>query len=269
MAGTAKPAASAPTLDEVRQRIDAIDADLLRLLDERAGLARAVAAAKAAAGDAGKFGLRPGREAQIVRKLVSAPRAAATPSLVVRVWRELMAESLALQGPFQVSVWGGKDPARTAELARLRFGAAPPIRYVDKPEEAIADAKVVGGVAVLALPRDSSWWGRLLAEPRLKVFAALPCLAAWGPMGALAVAEVDVEPTGGDVTFWVTDAPGSAAAIEEALGRDGVAAELLRESGGLKLFSLAGYYQPNDERLARAPGRLTGVIGAAPGPLDV
>lgn len=271
MAGKPAPKAggTTPSLDEVRARIDAIDADLLRLLDERASLARAVAAAKAAAGDAGKFGLRPGREAQIVRKLVSSPRAAATPSLVVRVWRELMAESLALQGPFRLSVWGGKDPGRTAELARLRFGAAPSMRQMAKAEDAIADARQVGGVAVLALSRDSHWWGRLLAEPRLKVFAALPCLAAWGPMGALAVAEVEVEPTGDDVTFWVTDAAGSAAAIEEALGRDGVAAELIADSGGLKLFSLAGFYQAGDERLARAPGRLSGVIGAAPGPLDV
>lgn len=265
----AKSGASAPSLDAVRQRIDAIDADLLRLLDERAELAHAVAAAKAAAGDAGKFGLRPGREAQIVRKLLASPRNAATASLVVRVWRELMAESLALQGPFALSVWGGKDPGRTSELARLRFGAAPPLRQVEKPEAALAEAKQAGGVAVLALARDNAWWGRLLAEPRLKVFAALPCLAAWGPMGALAIAEVEVEPTGDDVTFWVTDAAGSAASIEDALSRDGVAATLLVESGGLKLFTLAGYYQPEDERLARAPGRLTGVIGAAPGPLDV
>jgi len=269
----AKPAPTAappaPSLDAVRARIDAIDADLLRLLDERAQLAHAVAAAKAAAGDAGKFGLRPGREAQIVRKLLASPRSAASASLVVRVWRELMAESLALQGPFRLAVWGGKDPGRTSELARLRFGAAPPLREVARAEDALAEAKVVGGVGVLALSRDSAWWGRLLAEPRLKVFAALPCLAAWGPMGALAIAEVEVEPTGNDMTFWVTDAPGSAAAIEEALGRDGVAASLLAESGGLKLFTLAGYYQAHDERLARAPGRLSGVIGAAPGPLDV
>jgi hypothetical protein len=108
-----------------------------------------------------------------------------------------------------------------------------------------------------------------LAEPKLKVFAALPCLAAWGPLSALAVAEVDVEPTGDDRTFWVTDATQSLAAIEEALSRDGVAATPLIEAGGLKLFMLSGFYQANDPRLARAPGRLSGVIGAAPAPLDV
>ncbi|HVI31309.1 chorismate mutase [Phenylobacterium sp.] len=258
-----------PTLDEVRARIDVIDAELLKLLDERAGLARVVAAAKAAAGEAGRFGLKPGREAQLLRRLLAKPRQGASAALVVRVWREMIGESLKLQGPFHLAVWGGKDPARAVELARLRFGAAPPLRQVARPEEALAAAKTPGGVAIAALTPDSAWWGRLLAEPKLRVFAALPCVSAWGPLSALAVGEVEVEPTGGDVTFWVTDAPQSAGAVEETLSRDGAAATLVAEAGGLKLFSLAGFYQADDPRLARAPGRLSGVIGAAPAPLDV
>lgn len=258
-----------PTLDEVRARIDVIDGELLKLLDERAGLARVVAAAKAAAGEAGRFGLKPGREAQLLRRLLAQPRKGASAALVVRVWREMIGESLKLQGPFHLAVWGGRDPARAVELARLRFGAAPPLRQVAKPEDALAAAKTPGGVAIAALTADSAWWGRLLAEPKLRVFAALPCLAAWGPLSALAVGEVDVEPTGADVTFWVTDATQPAAAVEDALSRDGAAATLVAEAGGLKLFSLAGFYQAEDPRLARAPGRLSGVIGAAPAPLDV
>ncbi|WP_374575935.1 chorismate mutase [Phenylobacterium sp.] len=259
----------APSLDEVRKRIDAVDTALLALIEERAGLARQVAAAKAAAGDVGKFGLRPGREAQLLRRLVGEGRDAATTALVVKVWRELIADSLSRQGPFHVSVFGGRDPIRAVDGARLRFGVAPPLRMVAKPEEALAAARTLGGVAVMSLSSETPWWGRLLAEPKLKVFAALPCLAAWGPMNALAVAEVDVEPTGADNTYWVTDAATPAGAVVEALARDGAAAELVADAGGLKLFSLAGFYQDHDERLARAPGRLSGVIGAAPAPLDV
>jgi len=260
---------TAPSLDALRARIDAIDGELLRLLDERAALPKAVAKAKAAAGDAGGFGLRPGRETEIVRRLLDMPREHATPTLIVRVLRELMGHSLAAQGPFELSVWGGRDPARAVDLTRMRFGGGPGLRVVEKPEDAIAGARNLGGVGVLALTPDSAWWGRLLAQPRLKVFAALPCLAAWGPMAALAVAEVQVEPTGADSTFWVTDAAGSAATIEAQLGHDGVAATQLIETGGLKLFALAGFYQPDDARLARAPGTLSGVIGAAPSPFDV
>ena len=263
------PQTQPPSLDDVRARIDAIDADLLRLIVERASLAKDVAAAKAAAGDAGKFGLRPGRETALLRKLLAGPRNGARPGLIVRIWRELIGDSLATQGPFHIAVWGGRDPGRTVDVARLRFGVAPSLRQVARPEDAIAEARQLGGVGVCALTPDSAWWGRLLAEPKLKVFAALPCLAAWGPLAALAVAEVEVEPTGSDNTFWVTDAPGAAKTIEDTLSRDGVAATLLVEAGGLKLFLLAGYYQPDDPRLARAPGKLSGVIGAAPGPLDV
>ena len=78
-----------------------------------------------------------------------------------------------------------------------------------------------------------------------------------------------VEPSGGDETFWVTDAGGHADTVIEALSRQEVAARLVCEAGGLRLFALAGFYQRDDARLARAPGRLSGVIGAAPGPFDV
>lgn len=258
-----------PSLETVRARIDAIDEDLLALLDERAALASAVAEAKRAEGRGDQFGLRPEREAAIVRRLLARPRRAATPALVLRLWRELMAESLRLQGPFNLSVWGGRDPARATELARLRFGAAPSLRLTTRPEEAIAAARELGGVGVALLEPGANWWGRLLAEPRVKVFAALPCLTTWGPKGALAFADVEIGPTGQDETYWVTDAPGGAAAIEEALGRLGLAGQALAEGAGLRLFALAGYVQREDERLARAPGRLSGVIGASPLAFDL
>lgn len=265
----ATKAAPPPSLEAVRQRIDALDTELLRLVDERAALARVVAEAKRAAGDGDRFGLRPGREAAILRRLIASEREAASPALIVRIWRELIGDSLASQGPFHLSVWGGRDPGRAVELARYRFGAAPPLVQLGKAEDALAGARTQGGVAVCMLTPDSAWWGRLLAEPKLKVFAALPCLGAWGPLSALAVAALEVEPTGDDVTFWVTDADAAPASVVEALSRDGVAADLLTEAGGLKLFGLAGFYQADDARLARAPGQLTGVIGAAPSPLDV
>jgi chorismate mutase len=264
-----KDAPSAPlTLDAVRARIDAVDAELLRLVGERASLARAVAEAKRAAGDGGKFGLRPAREAQIVRKILAARDPAASDALVVRIWREIMADSLSQQGPFHLSVWGGKLESRAVELTRLRFGAAPKLALAAKPEDALAAARTPGGVAVLALTTDSSWWGRLLAEPTLKVFATLPCLTVWGPTSAVAVAEVEIAPTGADQTLWVTDATDIGKTVE-ALSRDGVAAAPLVQHGGLTLYALAGYYQHHDARLLRAPGQLNGVIGAAPEPFDL
>lgn len=257
-------------LEDVRARIDTIDAELIKLVDERAALARRVGEIKREAGEAtGRLAIRPAREAQLIRALLKAERQAARPEMVVRLWRELIGESLRMQGPFHLTVWGGRDPARILELARLRFGGAPELTVVKDPETALAGARQPGGVAVLALEPGERWWGRLLAEPGLKVFASLPCLSSWGWQSALAVGGVETEPSGLDETYWVTDAPGPASAVEAALEKEGVASRLIMEAGGLKLFGLPGYFQAEDERLARAPGRLTGVIGAAPAPFDL
>jgi chorismate mutase len=265
------PTGQPPSLNAVRARIDEIDAELLRLVDERASMPAKVAAAKAAeAGDvAGGFGLRPAREAQLIRKLLAAPHPSSSSTLIVRIWRELIADSLAKQGAFRLTAWGGHDPARVAELARLRFGSAPSLTMMAKPEDALKAAKTEGVVAILPLDGAVAWWGRLLAEPMLKVFAALPCLNAWGAPAALAVAAIELEPSGGDQTFWLTDAAQSASKITAALAGSGLAGERLIEAGGLKLFSLAGYVQAEDPRLIDAPGRLKGVIGAAPSPFDL
>src|SRR6185369_68698 len=99
---------AAPSLEAVRQRIDALDTELLRLVDERAAVGRVVAAATAAAGEGDRFGLRPAREAAILRRLIAAEREAASPALIVRIWRELIGDSLSVQGPFHLTVWGGK-----------------------------------------------------------------------------------------------------------------------------------------------------------------
>ncbi len=258
-------------LEAVRARIDAVDTELLRLIDERAALARAVGEIKRTSGApaSARLPIRPAREAQLLRRLIASPREAAGPEVVVRVWRELIAESVRIQNPIQLTVWGGRNAARLIELARLRFGGAPRIALTDQPEAALAAAKLPGQVAVLALDGGSRWWGRLLAEPTLSVFASMPCLTGWGAQAALAVGAVEVEPSGLDETYWVTDAAESAGAVEAALQREGVAARLIQEVGGLKLFGLPGYFQRDDARLARAPGRLAGVIGAAPAPFDL
>jgi chorismate mutase len=263
-----KPSPETVSLDDVRSRIDAIDDQILRLVAERAGLASAVAQAKRAAGEH-SFGLRPAREAQIVRRLIAGKDAAVAPEMVIALWRQIMADSLSRQGPFHISLWGGRNTVRTVELARIRFGASVTVRGAARPEDALAAARTDGGVAVLALASDVAWWAKLLAEPGLNVFAALPCLRRWGPHTALAVAKIEVEPSGGDETFWVTDATQQPAVLVEHLGNIGFAAELIADVGGVKLFSLAGFVQRDDERLSLAPGRLKGVIGAASLPFDV
>lgn len=120
-----------------------------------------------------------------------------------------------------------------------------------------------GSRAMLDLTSDRPWWGRLLARPELKIVAALPDDGRARPQAFLVSRETS-GPTGGDRTFWVTDSGWSETKIVEALGEAGLIADPLAAAGGLKLFVLTGYVQAEDGRLSNAPGRLTGVIGAAP-----
>jgi len=254
--------AKSPSLDAVRARIDAVDAELLRLVDERAALAHDVAEAKRAAGE-NRFGLRPAREAALLRNLLSRPGRVASPQLTVRLWREFISDSLAQQGPFHLIVCGGD--ARTVEVARMRFGAAPALVRVETMPEAMDAAKSRGGVVVFPLGGDVAWWIAVLRDPALSVFASLPCLRSLGPEAALAVADVPVEATGDDETYWVSDAPDAQAALDAA----GFNARLIAAAEGSRLFALEGFVQRDDARLAKLPGQVKGVLGAAPTPFDL
>lgn len=178
---------------------------------------------------------------------LSAPEIAAARAILGRVD--------AAQGPPLV-VWG---PASQV-LAADRFGLV--ARLAAQPEAALAAVRN-GGRALMDLTPNSAWWGRLLAEPDLRVVAALPDHGAGHPR-ALMVRRAPPGPTGADRTFWATDSALPDAMIVEALSASGLAATPLIAAGGLKLFVLAGYVQAEDGRLEGAPGSLSGVIGAAP-----
>lgn len=261
-------------LSALRDKIDQIDDEILDLLEARAGLGRKIAKVKALRDEEegrppSPLRLDPSREAAILRRILDRPREAATTRLLVRVWCELMGENLAVQGGLGVTVWGGRAPGDIVDHARQRFGSAARIGLVDRPEDALGSAEWPGMVSVLALEPTSVWWGKLLARPHLQVFSVLPDLAVQGPTAALAIGRVAPEPTGGDQTFWVTDAEMKPDALEDALGALGCPGQVIAQAGGLKLVALAGYVQAQDDRLARAPGRLTGVIGASPLPYDL
>jgi len=153
-------------------------------------------------------------------------------------------------------VWG---PASQV-LAADRYGLS--ARVADKPEAALKAVRE-GQRALMDLPPTAPWFGRLLAEPALRVVAALPDHGAGLPR-ALLVQQAQPGPTGDDRTFWATDSTLPNSRIVAALSDGGLAATPLIEAGGLKLFVLAGYVQAEDGRLNGAPGTLSGVIGAAP-----
>ena len=268
---TASP--TVKTLAQLRVEIDALDADLLRLIDARAALGRDIGEAKVREGgeNTGSL-LRPDRETILLRKLSATARQAASKDVIVRVWRELISENLRIQGEarggLHLNLSAGEHSQEVLVWARERFGFAPTYGYVADAAAAIAAARDPRHIAVLGLdPRGGAWWARLLAERSVRVIAALPELGPARPH-ALACAAIAPEPTGDDVTFWVSDAQASENKLIEVLSHRGLAAEWLCSAQGVKLFSIIGFVQENDERLkgtlGGSLGSLSGVIGSAP-----
>ena len=114
-----------PTLAELRVQIDAIDQQLLSLVNQRARVAEQVGEVKRREGS--PF-FRPDRVAQVIEKIEKANPGPLKNEHVAAIWREIMSACLALESPQRVAILG---PAGTfCEQAALEyFGSAAEFMY--------------------------------------------------------------------------------------------------------------------------------------------
>lgn len=280
------------SLDALRAELDAIDDALLATLQRRAGVVAEVAALKN-----GGVPLRPGREAAILRRLLGRTGGGPLPrQALVRIWREILAGSLAQQGYFTIAVCepGGGQKGAIGLLAREHFGALTPLRLHRSPSQAIGDlASGTAAVAVLPLPAEEDaggavWWTSLLHQDgtspgradhggaaergRIQVVARLPFWAA-RPEGApsaaaLVVAAIAPDASGADRTLFGLEfsAETSRARLASQIAAAGFSAGtiLLRRDGeqntAQALVDLAGFIAEDDPRLAAIEGLLRPVV---------
>ena len=104
------------TLADLRVQIDALDQELLTLLNRRASVAEQVGEIKRIEGSPY---FRPDRVAQVIEKIQRANKGPLKDTHVAAVWREIMSACLALEVPQRVAVLG---PAGTfCEQAAIEF----------------------------------------------------------------------------------------------------------------------------------------------------
>lgn len=242
-------------LADLRAELDRTDDALLAALVRRAALSARIGALAVK----GPVKIRPGREATILRRLLAQDRGHLRAQTVIRVWRELLAGSTALQGPFSISV-GADDPALTA-LAREQFGALTPLIAWPTPAGAIAALRDgAATIAVLPMPaeRAPAWWPDLLdpAAMRLHVVGRLPfwrpASRADGPGAALVVAANPPDPSGGDCTLLALALTPQTTRhhLEAALAAAGLPAGRTILQGEHALVELDGFVEAPDARLA-------------------
>ena len=120
-----------PSLADLRVQIDALDAQLLSLLNQRAHVAEQVGEIKRREGSPY---FRPDRVAQVIQKIQTANQGPLKDVHVADIWREIMSACLALEAPQRVAVLG---PAGTfCEQAALQyFGGAVEMIYCSSFDE--------------------------------------------------------------------------------------------------------------------------------------
>ena len=190
-----------PALDEVRQEIDQIDAQLHALIVRRTDLASHVWSAKRTAPDTVKAALaalRPAREAAMLRALARRHTGAMPLATLWRIWRAFIIANIRVQAPFDVFVGDADNSGEIRDLARGHFGFETAIEAVP---DAVAAAGARAGVAVLPMGQNGEWW-RALSQGGVRVFAALPQIGQNRDIPqAIAVGDAPIEPTGDDITL--------------------------------------------------------------------
>ena len=246
----------------MREALDRIDDALHDLLMQRAQVVERVA-------KSGKrSAYRPGREASIIRRLLARHTGQLPPQVLVRVWRELLAGTTAMQGGFRVAV--GQAGSEFVQTAREHFGALTPLLARSSPGQAITDVTLgAASVAVLPMPSETdtpqeAWWTGLLHQDArcLHVVARLPFWTR-RPEGApavqaLAVAAEAPDPSDRDRSLigFELDLDVSRDRLNAALAASGLAPvhTILRRDPGATvahaLLEIDGFVPADDSRLA-------------------
>ncbi len=226
---------SATDLDAIRREIDEIDAGLLELLQRRFAISERVRAAKKARGEDGGSPVRPGREAELMRRLIAARRTPLPLDVVVAVWRAILAGSTMLQASTRLHLTAetaGNGSLR--DMLRKHFASTPIDVHSGEEDVLTAVGADPGAIGVLT---PIGHWPRALAQmdaSGLSVSGALPFLAGNPVPDLLVVSHAPAEPTGEDETLILSAGQ---------LPRDFTPAPLWRAKldGGHWLTSLPGF----------------------------
>ncbi len=279
--------ASDKSLEKLRQEIDRIDDGLHDLLIQRAAVVEQLSALK---GGGGVPVLHPGREAEILRRLVSRHHGRLSKTTLVRIWREMISGMISLQGTFSVAVYMPDRGAGYLELARDHYGASAtttPYRSAGQVVRSVAEGSATVGILPMPDREDSeTWWATLMGDsPDMpRVTARLP-FAGPGPgrgdgIEALAIGLFGPEATGYDRSWLALETTPdiSRGRLRSLLGAAGIeptamAATLRSEDAWLHLVEISGSVAADDRRITRLierhqPVRRAVLLGGYPVPLS-
>jgi chorismate mutase len=130
----------------IRDAIDETDDAILRLIQQRLGLAKEMADAKQER--ASRSPLRPLREVAILERLKN-QAGSAEATLIEIVWRELIGHGRQAQGRMELLLFTHGDAALLEECARRHFGTAIEVEWADSADAALQATSLAPVIAVV------------------------------------------------------------------------------------------------------------------------
>lgn len=260
-----------PSLADLRHDIDVLDDQILDLLRRRAEAVQRIADTKsrepvAATAQPDGF-LRPGREAQILRRLASRARGGLPVAALTRIWRELISALYRYQAPVKVAVHAPNKSAARWDLARDYYGSTTPMQLCTTASAVFRALAQPATLGIMALPEDGEkecWWPLLASRsadtPR--IVTRLPFVpnprGRFAELGAYVIANAQPEESGDDITLLVlqmSEASPSMARLSGLLTQVGLAGQVVAqyrrgEDGARVLLELPGFVAAEDARLA-------------------
>src|SRR6201995_5535506 len=159
-----KPPPSPPSLADLRQEIDTIDAQVHSLLMQRGDIIDRLIQVKHTQEVGSAF--RPAREADMMRRLVQRHRGILPLDTVESIWRVIISTFTYVQAPFAVhaDVSGGWSAMR--DSARFHFGfTVPYVAHFSAAAAVDAVSRSKGDLALVsAMSSHTPWWIGLEAE---------------------------------------------------------------------------------------------------------
>lgn len=167
-----------PELDlaTLRVDIDRIDAGIHQLLMERGEIIDRLIGVKARQGGGSAF--RPGREAEMMRRLVQRHKGLLPLDTIEGIWRIIISTFTYVQAHYSVHVDVSAGDAPMRDSARFHFGFTVPYVPHDSAEGVIdAVARSGGDLGMLSIDggmTKGAWWQRLTEPSAPKIIARLP-----------------------------------------------------------------------------------------------
>jgi chorismate mutase/prephenate dehydratase len=168
-------------LSKARQQIDGIDAELQRLISQRARVAESIREIKVRSGGASNDHYRPAREAEVLKRAMERNQGPLPNEVIARLMREIMSACLALESPLSVAYLGPEGTYTQAAVYK-HFGHQVAARAVAAIDEIFRDVET-GISAYGVVPIENSTEG--VVSSTLDLLASTPmsiCGEVWLPV---------------------------------------------------------------------------------------